>query len=159
MQRRPKIVATAIYLAISACLLAESVYLTKTVTPGQGGWWGGPAAMVGVVGALLAIFTVIFFYQEVICKTPTVQPREESTRNRGILSPSLMLIGYVIALILSGYLISTFLFFLIYLKEVTKLNWRRSIVLSLSGAALFWAIFAWYAGIPFPRGFVSFLDS
>ncbi len=67
----------------------------------------------------------------------------------------LVLFVYSILLPVLGYLLSTLIFFPVLYSIFGVRSWGKSLVLGLLTAGLFYAIFAHFAEVPLPKGFLG----
>lgn len=66
-----------------------------------------------------------------------------------------VLIVYALSFSILGYFLATLLFFPVIYFIFGVRPWIKSIVLGLLTAVLFYAIFAYFAGVPLPKGFLQ----
>ena len=90
-------------------------------------------------------------------------PSQESGKTKGeggsnvtmVFLVIFVLFVYSILLPISGYLLSTLIFFPVLYFIFGVRSWVKSLVLGVLTAGLFYAIFAYFAEVPLPKGFIG----
>lgn len=61
---------------------------------------------------------------------------------------------YIFSLIVFGYGVATFVFFMLIFKIVGIKSWKTTVILSLALTAAYYVVFVHYCNIVFPRGII-----
>ena len=89
--------------------------------------------------------------------TVSRHPQEKTSwpDHRGFLtvcSIFLMLILFTILLEVTGYLINVFVFFILFLRPISKQKWSWSLAISIGATFVAYGLFERWLMIPLPRG-------
>ncbi len=69
----------------------------------------------------------------------------------------LVMLLYVAAFPILGYLLASFVFFPVVFFIFGVRPWRKSIVIGVAATLVFYALFAYFAELPLPRGVLDFI--
>jgi len=83
---------------------------------------------------------------------PHVKREEEGNQVTLVVLIAFVLVIYTLAMPVLGYLLSTFFFFPVIYFLFGVRPWLKSIIVGLVTAMLFYAIFAYFAEVPLPKG-------
>ena len=114
----------------------------------------GPDRYLGVISAGLLICGVWNLITGLKSRKPPLDKREEregSQINQVVLVAFLLFV-YTFAIPMLGYLLATFIFFPVIYFIFGVRPWPKSVIVGLITAALFYAIFAYFAEMPLPKG-------
>lgn len=143
-------------IAISIVSLIESLRLII---------YKDPQTLYDVLGPgyyLLALslglmITGIFYLIVHLIKLPRMEKKEETSKEmRFRLFGSFTALGlYLILINFFGYLVSTFIFFVLEFWIIGIKSWLFNIILSIIVSVAYWIVFVKYCSMVFPRGFLG----
>lgn len=107
--------------------------------------------LVGIVMTSLALVLVIRAFSE----KAAMLPQFESRWTR-VLFTSATILLYVFFMELAGFLLSTSLFVLFYLKAIEKVGWMGSLLFTIPTVCVTYFSFTYLLGVPLPRGVIPF---
>ena len=114
----------------------------------------GPDRYLGIVSAGLFICGVCNLIPVLKSrKSPQAKGEEkEGSQIKQVVLVAFLLFAYTFAIPILGYLLSTFIFFPVIYFIFGVRPWPKIIIVGLITAALFYAIFAYFAEMPLPKG-------
>lgn len=140
-------------LSIAAVLQGTTIIRDYSTTYGANlaGWY------LIALGAVLGVITLIYFFRngrqpEEVFAAPTAEEQLQRKKLGWLL---LLLVGYVLVIDYLGYIVSTVLFFMIYLRFLGGYGWGRVLWISIVFGVSFGLIFS-YVGMSLPTGFIPF---
>ncbi len=117
----------------------------------------GPDRYLGFISAGLFLCGILKLTAR--SKTPGPRPTEKEESEMSRVSPVVrvvfLLVAYLFAFPILGYLPATVIFFPVLYFMFGVRPWPKSVVVGLITAALFYAIFAYLAEMPLPKGFLE----
>ncbi len=153
--KRTVLIETASLLAISILTIVEGLRLVLKRDPQALYDFMGPGSYVLVFGVALAVIAIahpIVNYKKSSSKEKkTTVSKEMKIRVFGTIGVLLM---YAFLINIFGYLVSTFIFFLLEMRMVGITSWRISLFLTCVFTAVFYFVFAHYGNMIFPRGLI-----
>lgn len=146
---------TSLFLMVfSACICLSSyqVDIGSLHVPGSGffPFWGGIA--LGLLS--LANFLVATLKRR--RADPHVASGENGVNWKKLILAFSFLLGYPVFLHVLGFLLSTFLFFFLFLRFIEPQKWSIVIGLSAAAAALTFIVFQYFLKVQFPAGILGF---
>ena len=114
----------------------------------------GPDRYLGVISAGLLICGVWNLVAGLKSRKPPQAKREEKegSQVKQVVLVAFLLFVYTFAIPMLGYLLATFIFFPVIYFIFGVRPWPKSVIVGLITAALFYAIFAYFAEMPLPKG-------
>jgi cytochrome b561 len=114
----------------------------------------GPDRYLGIISAGLFICGVWNLAADLKSRKPPQAKREEKegSQIRQVVLVAFLLFVYTFAIPILGYLLATFVFFPVIYFTFGVRPWPKSVIVGLITAALFYAIFAYFAEMPLPKG-------
>lgn len=117
----------------------------------------GPDRYLGVISAGL-LFCGVWNLVAVLRNSKPPQAKtekKEGTQVKQVVLVVFLLFAYTFAIPMLGYLLATSIFFPVIYFIFGLRPWPKSIIIGLITAALFYAIFAYFAEMPLPKGFLE----
>ena len=117
----------------------------------------GPDRYLGAVAGGLLVCGLAYLWRQVRQRSHVQAPRKAPERDQTIrvVLVSVILAAYACAFPLLGYLVATLLFFPVTYFVFGVRPWLKSAWVGVFTAALFYVIFAHFAEIPLPKGFLE----
>jgi hypothetical protein len=114
----------------------------------------GPDRYLGVISAGLLICGVWNLVAVLKSRKPPKANGEEKGRSqvKQVFLVVFLLFAYTFAIPMLGYLLGTSIFFPVIYFIFGVRPWPKSVIVGLVTAALFYAIFAYFAEMPLPKG-------
>ena len=114
----------------------------------------GPDRYLGIISAGLLICGVWNLVAVVKSRKPLQGKGEEKegSQVKQVVLVTFLLFVYTFAIPMLGYLLATFIFFPVIYFIFGVRPWPKIIIVGLITAALFYAIFAYFAEMPLPKG-------
>jgi hypothetical protein len=114
----------------------------------------GPDRYLGVISAGLLICGVWNLVTVLKSRKPPKANGEEKGRSqvKQVVLVVILLFAYTFAIPMLGYLLGTSIFFPVIYFIFGVRPWPKSVIVGLVTAALFYAIFAYFAEMPLPKG-------
>jgi hypothetical protein len=146
-----------VLLGIGLIGLAEGLRLTQNIDPDAITDVLGPGYYIFFLGLILMIagITHLFLHDR---KTVSMK-QEASDRETGkqkvnliVLYMAVVLVIYLVAINIAGYLVATPIFFLLEFRLAGVKSWNRNVILTLALTAAFYLIFINYCRMVFPPG-------
>ena len=137
--------------AISVVGVAESIRLVLYHDPGLLSDWLGPGYYLLAISLGLMITGVAYIYKNRTTPPAARQETGSEGRNRLIAAFATCAL-YLILIDLFGYLVATFVFFVLMFWIVGVESWIQKIVLACAMSGIFYIVFVKYCGMSFPRG-------
>jgi putative tricarboxylic transport membrane protein len=114
----------------------------------------GPGFFPFLLGLVLVIFSIVLVFKHwEKDKTP-----QAFWPGRAWLRPLLgvMILGcYALLVDLAGFLITTFLFLVIWMGVIERLRWRTILSISIGTTVALYLIFSFFLEVPLPQGFLG----
>ena len=119
----------------------------------------GPDRYLGVIAGALGVCGVAYLLLGLKRRRPEQLPGEpaEGVQPRQVAVVAVLLMLYVLAFSVLGYLLATVLFFPVTFFIFGVRPWLKSAWVGILAAACFYVIFFHFAGIPLPKGFLESL--
>lgn len=114
----------------------------------------GPGFLPMLLGIALGVMSVILIWRSQ-AKDRGPQVKTPWPDRRGFLtvcSIFLMLILFTVLLDVTGYLINVFVFFILFLKPISKQKWSWSLAISIGATFIAYGLFERWLMVPLPRG-------
>lgn len=149
------LVEPIVVIFLAALGIADALRLSSVIRPG-GTFHDvvGPDRYLGAisVGLLLCgVWTLVKNLE--IARSPLLKKEEkEGSQVNQVVLVVFVLVLYTFAIPILGYLLATCFFFPIIYFIFGVRPWLKSIIVGLSTAAVFYAIFAYLAEMPLPKG-------
>lgn len=137
------------------CLLVGLGFATGGIRYGFGSWREPGAGFLPLLfGMLLASLSVFLFILS-LKRGPGGETKpfwlEEGSRRRIVLT-FLSLVAYTALLKKIGFILTTFLFVLFLMKEISRKGWMLSLVVALAFSLLGYGLFSLVLGVVLPKG-------
>ena len=127
-------------VGIAACLGARPLEVGEMTNPGPGLW---PLAVAVVVAATAGILTFVDIPEDY----------EGWDRHSLVIAAAIAVLAIFIVLFqVLGFVVSSFLMLIVWLKIFARESWRLSLVLAIAGSIALYLVFAEFFGVPFPDG-------
>lgn len=144
----------AAIIALAALAIAEgrTIIVENTEIFGSelAGWY------VIALGCLLTILGIAYYVREKNIVITEDDQAETANNNRKVAQFYPLMIAYAVGIEYLGYIISTLLFFTIFLRFFGKYNWKKVAILSIAISIGFGVVFE-QVGMSLPKGLLSFL--
>jgi len=114
----------------------------------------GPGFLPMVLGIALGVMSFILIGKSWRANRPLPEKTFWPDR-RGFLtvcSIFLMLILFTVLLEVTGYLINVFVFFILFLRPISKQKWSWSLTISIGATLIAYGLFERWLMVPLPRG-------
>jgi hypothetical protein len=117
----------------------------------------GPDRYLGVISAGLLVCGVLNLVGSLkSMRRPEIRRGEgEGSHLTLVIVVSSGLVIYTLLIPILGYLLATAIFFPVIYYLFGVRSWRKSVVIGLSTAVIFYAIFEYFAEIPLPKGLLE----
>jgi hypothetical protein len=117
----------------------------------------GPDRYLGVISAGLLVCGVLNLAGSLnSLRRPEIRRREGGGSHVTlVIVVSFVLVVYTLLIPILGYLMATSIFFPVIYYLFGVRSWRKSVVIGLSTAVFFYAIFEHFAEIPLPKGLLQ----
>jgi hypothetical protein len=140
-------ISSLVLVLLSVFILAESRrYSLGTID------YPGPGFLPGLLGIAIGLMSLILF----ISSRGRRPPRKTSWPDRqGFIRVGAIFIGillFTLLLEVSGYLLNTFLLFVMLLRPVGKQSWPLTMLISVAAVLVSFLLFDVWLNVPLPRG-------
>ncbi len=116
----------------------------------------GPGYFLLAISLGLMVTGIAYITLHLIKLPPSIEKEEVSREMRFRLWGSFTAMGlYVILINFLGYLVSTFIFFVLEFWILGIKSWLFNIILSIICSVAYWFVFVKYCSMVFPRGFLG----
>jgi hypothetical protein len=117
----------------------------------------GPDRYLGAVAGGLLVCGLAYLFQQVRRSSHVQAPSKalEGDQTHQVVLVSVILAVYACAFSFLGYLVATILFFPVMFFIFGVRPWQKSVWVGVLTAVLFYVIFAHFAEIPLPKGFLE----
>jgi len=156
---RVELIESLAVIAVSAIGLHDAWRLARALR-GGGAYHGvmGPDAYLAAVATALLVCGAAALVKA--CRMPAAAPAGHaagsSPQVRQVALVVAVLVAYVAAFPLLGYLLATLLFFPVAFFVFGVRPWTRSVAVGVVLAAAFYVLFAHVAELPLPKGLLDF---
>ena len=137
--------------AISVVGVAESIRLVLYNDPRLLSDWLGPGYYLLAISLGLMTTGVAYIYKNRTTPPAARQATNREGRNRLIAAFATCAL-YLILMEIGGYLVATFVFFMLMFWIVGLQSWAQKIILACALSGIFYIVFVHYCGMSFPRG-------
>lgn len=143
-------------IAISIVSLIESLRLIIYKDPQTLYDVLGPGYYLLLISLGLMVTGIAYIIAHLIKLPPSIEKEEVSREMRFRLWGSFAALGlYLILINFLGYLVSTFIFFVLEFWILGIKSWLFNIILSIICSVAYWFVFVKYCSMVFPRGFLG----
>ncbi len=145
----------ALFLGVSLLTFLESsavkerLSLADLMTPLS------PDKYLRILAALIALVTLFYLAKEIFF-SPDSGPRTGRAKFRDLAAATAIFIGYIASAPWLGYLLSTLLFYFLFLRFVGKYSYARTLIFSIVITLSFELIFAIGLQVVLPPGILDF---
>lgn len=135
---------------IAIMVISANYGIWDRITPFKG-------FMPFLAGLLMTLSSAVWFLRSVRCEKQRTDEQPTRTFNKSevfwiLIVPGIGLIIYSLLNIL-GMHVTLAVFFLLWLKFISKYSWKKSLVYTIVINVLFYLIFTTGLEVPFPRGY------
>lgn len=139
-------------LVISFIGLTEAIRLISNLDPTMVYDSIGPGYYILFISLALMITGVVHIAVNYKKISSAAKVKVDAVLRRRLISMILVLVFYTLAMDFLGYLISTFLFFLLEFRIGGIQSWRTNIILTIVLTTSYYVVFVKYFNMVFPRG-------
>jgi putative tricarboxylic transport membrane protein len=105
---------------------------------------------LSIVLILLSLVLILSHWKNIKSPTPFWPKRSWLRPLLGVT----ILVFYALVIVTLGFILTTFIFLLIWMGVIERLRWRTIITISLGTTLVLYLIFRWFLEVPLPLGFL-----
>lgn len=105
---------------------------------------------LSIVLILLSLVLILSHWKNIKSPTPFWPQRAWLRPLLGVA----ILVFYALVIVKLGFILTTFIFLVIWMGVIERLRWRTIITISLGTTVALYLIFRWFLEVPLPLGFL-----
>ncbi len=149
--QKASVITAAFFLAISVLTFFESSAIKKQLSLADKLTPLSPDKYLMILAALIALVTIVYLGKEILFR-PRSAGEVSRTKFRDLVAATGIFAAYIASAAWLGYLLSTFLFFFLFLRFVGRYSYPRTFMISILITLCFELIFAIGLQIQLPAG-------
>jgi hypothetical protein len=153
--KKAQVITGGLFLGISLLAFLESsavkerLSLADLMTPLS------PDKYLRILAALIALVTILYLGKEFL-STPHAASHFGQPNARDLVAATLIFIGYIASAAWLGYILSTLLFYFLFLRLVGRYSYTKTLIFSVIITLSFELIFAKGLQVVLPAGILEF---
>ena len=153
--RKGLVITAGVFLGVSVLTFLESftvkgqLSLADQMTPLS------PDKYLKILSVLITLVTILYLAKEILF-SPDSGPRTGQAKYRDMVAATAIFIGYIASAPWLGYLLSTLLFYFLFLRFVGRYSYARTLIFSIVITLSFQLIFAIGLQVVLPPGILDF---
>ena len=153
--KKALVVTGGLFLGISLLTYLESSAVKERLSLADQMTPLSPDKYLRILSVLIALVTLLYLGKEIFF-TPDPGPRAGRGKFQDLALATVLFAGYIVSAPWLGYLLSTLLFYFLFLRFVGRYSYPQTLILALAITFSFVLIFAKGLQVVLPPGILSF---
>ena len=153
--KKAQVITASLFLGVSLLTFLESYAVKEQLSLADQMTPLSPDKYLKILAALIALVTILYLGKEAFSARGPQSPVGRS-KFRDLAAATVIFIGYIASAAWLGYILSTLLFYFLFLRFVGKYSYTKTLIFSVIITLSFELIFAKGLQVVLPAGILDF---